>query len=135
MADEQFFIGRGWSFPPSFSHQGADVTMVAGTDDIQQSLEILFATQLGERVMQDEFGCDLQGFLFEEINQALLTGVKGMISNAILFHESRIRLDKIDVTESESQPGLLLISLFYTVKTTNSRYNMVYPFYLKEASV
>ena len=133
MNDDRSFLGTGWSFPPNFSRGGADVEMVSGVQDIQQSLQILFATQLGERVMQDEFGCDLNGFLFEEMNQSLINGLTGMISDAVIYHEPRIKLDQLEITESPSEQGLLLISLHYTVKSTNSRYNMVYPFYLNEA--
>lgn len=133
--DAGSFLGTGWSFPPSFAPGGADVEMVSGPDDIHQSLEILFSTQLGERVMQDEFGCDLNRFLFEEIDRSLINGLTGMISDAILYHEPRISLDRLEIEESANEPGLLLISIDYTVRSTNSRFNMVYPFYLNEASV
>ena len=109
--------------------------MISGPEDIHQSLQILFATQLGERVMQDEFGCDLNGFLFEEISQGLVNSLTAVISDAILYHEPRITMDKLEIDRSASEPGLLLISIHYTVKSTNSRYNMVYPFYLNEATI
>ena len=57
-----------------------------------------------------------------------------MVSNAILDYEPRIDLNNLTVSESEDQDGLLLISIDYTIRSTNSRYNMVYPFYLKEAA-
>ncbi len=127
------FLGTGWSFPPCFSKGGADVETVSGPEDIHQSLQILFATQLGERVMQDEFGCDMKGFLFEGIDQGLINSLTGIISDAILYHEPRITMDRLEISESASEQGLLLISIDYTIKSTNSRYNMVYPFYLNEA--
>jgi phage baseplate assembly protein W len=134
MAADSAFLGTGWSFPPAFGRGGADVVMVSGVDDIQQSLQILFATRLGERIMQDEFGCALDSVVFEEIDQGLINTLSRTISDAILYHEPRITLDQIDVDESPEQPGLLLISLTYTVRSTNSRFNMVYPFYLNEAT-
>ena len=133
MPDGRSFLGTGWNFPPSFAQGGAEIETVSGPEDIHQSLQILFATQLGERVMQDEFGCDLNGFLFEEIDQGLINSLTGMISDAILYHEPRITKDRLDIVESASEQGLLLISIDYTIKSTNSRYNMVYPFYLNEA--
>lgn len=131
----QSFLGTGWSFPPTFSAGGADVVMVSGNEDIEQSLQILLSTRLGERVMKDDFGCDLHDLLFEEIDQGLVNNITRMITDAILYHEARINLDDLDVSESESEAGLLLISISYTVRNTNSRYNMVYPFYINEASV
>ena len=135
MPTDQAFLGTGWSFPPTFTPGGADVALVSGAEDIQQSLQILLSTRLGERVMQDEFGCDLHGVLFEEVDQSLINTVNSMIADAILYHEPRITLDQLDVTESPDEQGLLLISLEYTVRSTNSRFNMVYPFYINEATV
>lgn len=128
------FLGTGWSFPPTFRQGGAEVAMVSGAEDIHQSLQILLSTRLGERVMQDEFGCALDSVIFEEIDQGLLNSLTSSISDAILYHESRITLDQINVTESANQPGLLLISLEYTIRSTNSRFNMVYPFSINEAT-
>lgn len=108
--------------------------MVSGVEDIRQSLQIILSTQLGERVMQDEFGCALDSVLFEEMDQGFINSVTSVVSHAILYHEPRITLDELDVSESEAQQGLLLISLNYTVKETNSRFNMVYPFYVNEAT-
>ena len=133
MSSDQSFLGTGWSFPPAFTKGGADVEMVSGAEDIQQSLQILLSTRLGERVMQDEFGCDLHGFLFEEVSQSLINSLTGLISDAILYHEPRINLERLDIAESETEPGLLLIQIDYTIRSTNSRFNMVYPFYINEA--
>lgn len=140
MANEQSFLGTGWSFPPTFTLDertgagGAGVEMVTGPADIHQSLQILLATGLGERVMQEDYGCELSSVLFEEIDQGLLNSLNRLISDAILYHEPRITLDDLDVSESEREPGLLLIRLDYTIRGTNSRFNMVYPFYLNEAT-
>jgi uncharacterized protein len=134
MAEAQSFLGTGWGFPPTFGAGGGAVEMVSGVDDIRQSLEILLATRLGERVMQDDFGCDLTSVLFEEMDQGLVNALTGLISDAILYHEPRITLDRLEVSTDQAMAGLLLISLDYTVRNANSRFNMVYPFYLNEAT-
>jgi uncharacterized protein len=135
MPEDQSFLGTGWSFPPTFTAGGSNVELVSGPEDIHQSLQILLSTRLGERVMQDEFGCDLNNVLFEEMDQGLVNTLTSLISDAILYHEARITLDKLDVSESETEQGLLLIRLEYTIRSTNSRFNMVYPFYINEAAV
>ena len=134
MANDRSFLGRGWAFPPAFSRAGAYVEMVSGADEVAESLKILLATTPGERIMQELFGCDLDGVLFEPLDQSFINTVTGMVSNAILDYEPRIDLNKLTVSESEQQDGLLLISIDYTIRGTNSRYNMVYPYYLKEAA-
>lgn len=134
MSDDPSFLGRGWRFPPRFGAGGGEVAMVAGAEDIRESLEIIFATELGERVMREDFGCSLSSFVFEEIDQSLLTRLRSAISDAILYHEPRIRLDNIEITENPDISGLLLIAIHYTVRATNSRFNLVYPFYVEEAT-
>ncbi len=128
------FLGRGWRFPPRFHAAGAEVEMVAGPEDIHQSLQILLTTQLGERIMQDKFGCALDDLLFEEIDQSLVNRITAAVTDAILYHETRIKLDGVRVDEHPTEQGLLMIHVGYTVKTTNSRFNMVFPFYLNEAN-
>ena len=134
MALENAFLGSGWSFPPAFGPGGAEVQTVFGVEDIEQSLAILLATRRGERVMQDEFGCDLSEFLFGEVSEGLVDRLRDFISDAILYHEPRIRLNGIEVSDGGAAGGLLLIHIDYTIRATNSRFNMVYPFYLDEAA-
>ena len=43
-------------------------------------------------------------------------------------------LNEVDVSGQRADEGVLLIAIDYTVRATNSRYNMVYPFYLAEAA-
>jgi uncharacterized protein len=128
------FLGLGWAFPPRFGAGGASVDMVTGNEDIEQSLAILLATRRGERVMQDDFGCELGDFLFGEISQGLIGQVRDVISDAILHHEPRIALRGVEVSEHRAAEGILMIAIDYTVRATNSRYNLVYPFYLREAA-
>ncbi|MEH1993122.1 GPW/gp25 family protein [Nostoc sp.] len=131
METNSSFLGTGWSFPPTF-HQDGTLEMVADEEDIVQSLEIILSTRPAERIMQPDFGCELSQFLFEEISQSTITGIRGTIFDALLYHEPRIDVEEINIDESEID-GLLLISITYTVRVTNSRFNLVYPFYINEA--
>ena len=128
------FLGRGWAFPPSFTAGGADVEMVSGAEDIEQSLRILLGTVPGERVMLESFGCDLERLLFAEADQGLCNTLERLVSNAVLEHEPRIDVNSVDVSQSVSEASCLLIRIDYTIRGTNSRYNMVFPFYLMEAA-
>ncbi len=137
MLERQKFLGRGWAFPPTFSRRtdnNSGVEMVEAKQDIDQSLEILLATSLGERVMQPTYGCNLKDYQFEPMNASLIGRLRDLIANAILYYEPRIYVQKIDISEADNLIGKLLIEIEYTVRTTNSRYNFVYDFYLKESS-
>ena len=131
---ENKFLGKGWSFPPEFYAGGAEVEMVAGEEDIRQSLQILLSTSLNERIMQSGFGCDLNRFLFEETNQSFINDMRNSVSNAILRNEPRVRVEAVQLDNSDSENGRITITVDYTVYTTNNRFNLVYPFYINEAS-
>jgi phage baseplate assembly protein W len=133
---DKAFLGIGWSFPPEF-HKRADalgVKMVAEEDDIGESLRILLSTNPGERVMQPSYGCGLKAMVFATINERTITELKDIIERAVLFFESRITLEDIDVNTEDALDGILKIQLNYSVRKTNTRSNIVYPFYFREGS-
>lgn len=131
---EDRFLGRGWGFPPSFTKGGADLEMVAGVDDIEQSIQILLGTRQMERIRQEDFGCNLDVFLFESPSQHLLTEIEDEVKEVLLFHEPRILTEKVTVDASRLGEGILLINIQYIVRFNNTRYNMVYPYYFREAT-
>jgi phage baseplate assembly protein W len=130
------FLGRGWSFPPTFNLQTGAVELVSDYEDIHESLNILLSTSLGERVMQPKYGCNLNDYLFEPLSSSMIGYIKDRVQTAILFYEPRIIADKIDVTADSSFDlieGRFTISIEYTVPETNSRFNYVYDYYKNEA--
>lgn len=138
MANDDSFLGTGWSFPPEFDKDTGKVKLVTKTEDINQSLTILLSTSLGERVMQPKYGCNLVEFEFEPTNNALISYLIDLVENAILIYEPRIEVENIQITSPGSfdlLEGKLLISVDYKVRETNSRFNYVYDFYLREANV
>lgn len=132
MAKERSFLGTGWGFPPTFV-RGRGVLMTTDEDDIRSSLEILLSTEIGERVMQPRYGCNLHRLVFEPLDLTLQAYVKDLIRTAILYFEPRIVLD--DVTfELHAGEGRIDIQVDYTIAKTNTRNNFVYPFYLGEGT-
>ncbi len=130
------FLGTGWSFPPSFNHAAGSVELVSNVEDINQSLNILLSTTLGERVMQPKYGSDLTEYVFEALNSSVIGYIKDRVRNAILYYETRITVEKIDVTADDSFDlieGRFIISIEYTIPETNSRFNYVYDYYKNEA--
>ncbi|EJL75846.1 GPW/gp25 family protein [Chryseobacterium populi] len=129
------FLGTGWGFPPTFNPVTRTVETVSDEQDIHQSLQILLNTQLTERVMRSDFGCDLSPLLFENITVTLLTKIKGIIEHAILMYEPRIDLNDIYfASENDDTQGMIRIEIEYTIRTTNSRHNYVFPYYLEEGT-
>lgn len=131
MIENNSFLGRGWSFPPSFDQTSREVDMLNGTEDIKSSLQILLSTRLGERIMQPGYGCNVDDMIFQTLDTTLTTEMKNRIEVAILFFEPRIDIGKLELTQDELG-GLILLSIDYVIRATNTRGNLVYPFYLSE---
>jgi phage baseplate assembly protein W len=142
--NKKSFLGTGWNFPPTFYKQSWSIELISDEPDIKSSLDILFSTDPGERVMQPLYGCALRKFVFEPMNVSTKTMMEKTIKEALLYHEPRIIVEKIQIgleanadsrliNETNSE-GFLPISIDYRVITTNTRYNYVYPFYYNEGT-
>jgi hypothetical protein len=134
MKEKFSFLGRGWSFPPQFSKELKTVLMTEDEEDIIKSLEILLSTRQGERVMLPGYGCNLNELLFKSLDLTLKTYITDQIKTSILYHEPRIDVIKVSLDESDPVQGLVMIKIEFIVRKTNSRKNMVYPFYKNEGS-
>jgi hypothetical protein len=128
------FLGMGWSFPPNFDAGNAGVDMTEKMEDIHKSLEILLTTTIGERVMEPKYGCNMADLLFEPLNTTTITIMKDRIQTAILYFEPRIDAKNIELSTDDELEGVVLISVEYIVRSTNSRFNFVYPYYKDEGT-
>lgn len=132
MSKHDSFLGTGWGFPPTFSRE-TGVQMESGEEDIRQSLEILLSTEVGERIMQPKYGCDMKRLVFEPLDTSLQAYMKDLIHTAILYFEPRIILNNLTLEPSVNE-GRINVNLDYTIATTNTRHNYVYPFYKEEGT-
>jgi len=128
------FLGRGWAFPPAFNYDLGTLETAEDEEDIKQSIGIILGTIPGERVMFPTFGCAIRNFVFESNDPTQITMLKDAIYDALLYNEPRIKIEKIDINDDTYEFGLLNIHIFYTIIITNTRNNMVFPFYFKEGT-
>lgn len=126
---EKAFLGRGWKFPPQIGHDGAFV-LSEGDEDIREAILIILKTAKGERPMEPEFGCGIHDYVFEVVNQTTIVRMQEAIKKALLLYEPRIEVLK--VAGEYAEEGMLLFSIDYRVIATNSRYNLIYPYYISE---
>ena len=108
--------------------------MISNEKDIQQSLEILLSTKLGERIMNPRYGCDIYTYLFESISNSRVHQIIEMIKTAVLRFEPRIKLIKVHLDESDYLDGVIKVHLDYKIPTTNTRFNLVFPYYKVEGT-
>lgn len=134
MADDIYasFLGNGWSFPPRF--EGGGVVMTADEADIHASLEVLFGTAPGERFLLPKYGIDMHELMFEPMSTTMRTLLLDRVRTAILIYEPRIKLLNLQIDNPDPGEGYLRILLEYAVRATNSRFNLVFPFYRTDSN-
>lgn len=97
---------------------------------VRQSIHMILSTAKGERLMRPDFGCSLYDLVFSTNSAAAIGQVISAVHESLIQWEPRI--DVLDVTAipDPEEPNRLLIDIQYQVRTTNNRFNLVYPFYL-----
>lgn len=124
-------LGTGVAFPLAISH-GA-VALAAGADDVEQAIRIILATAPGERPMRPEFGCDLHTLVFERMTATTIGRMERAIRSALHRWEPRIEVEQVSIRADARDAGTLLVDVGYRLCQTNSRRNLIYPFYLVPA--
>lgn len=127
------FLGTGWHFPPHLNPDTLDFACTREVENIEQSLFLLLSTEPGERLVFSDFGTPLSQVQFMPQHQATYTHIIALIKEAIQRFEPRIEIIQIQVAPQEKH-GSLHINIDFKIRLTNVRHNMVYPFYLYEAT-
>ncbi|HEC98652.1 MAG TPA: baseplate protein [Nitrospirae bacterium] len=127
------FLGVGWKYPVNADYNGK-IAISQHEEDIKEAIWIILGTAKGERVMRPDFGCGIHDLVFAPVNTATVTLVEDSVREALTFWEPRIELIKVEASTEYADEGKLPVSIDFRVRTTNNRFNLVYPFYLKEGS-
>lgn len=130
MSETKKILGKGWAFPPRFNADTNQTVMVEGVEDINQSLYILFTTEIGERIMQPNFGSAMKSMIFESINEHFKSYMRLVLTRSIALFEARIKPISIEFSEDETLEGRYLMHLDYFVLATQQKNSFVFPFYL-----
>lgn len=125
------FLGRGWKFPVQFTKGSAALSQYE--QDINESLIILLSTTRGERVMRPDYGTTVKDLMFEPLDLSAATLAGDELKKAILVHEPRIFVNNIEAIQ-KSLNGIIELTIDYTIIATNTRANLVFPFYFNEGT-
>jgi len=121
------FVGRGFPFPLRIDERGS-MSLVGGTEELERSMTVIISTAPGERPFRPLFGCQIWELMFEPINANTLGLMEMYVQDALRLWEPRIEVDEV-VVEPGVLDGSVEIAISYTVRATNDRRNLVYPFY------
>ena len=127
------FLGRGWTFPVKVDARG-HIPTSEYEEDIREAIWIILSTSKGERVMRPDFGCGIHDFVFAAVNVSTLALVESSVKEALTLWEPRIEIKGVKVSTEKVSEGQLIIAIDYAVRLTNNRFNLVYPFYLREGA-
>ena len=131
---DQGFLGNGWAYDLSGNGVGLDgtgrIAEAGGQDDISQSIWLILGTARGERVGRPDFGCGIYDLVFSPQSAGTTGSIVAAVSDALSQWEPRINLLDVSVEPHPDAPNGLLVEIQYEVAATNSRFNLVYPFYL-----
>jgi hypothetical protein len=128
------FLGKGWSFPPVFDKLSLGVRMEENEQDIESSIRLILNTYPGERLMQPNFGCSLFRMNFESVDKGSVTQIGEIIRVSLLYYEPRILFEKVELVEHNVNDGIAILRLIYKVIITNTRSNIVFPYYIMEGT-
>ena len=126
----QEFLGVGWKFPVRLDGQGS-VALSRYEEDIREAIWIILSTAPGERVMRPDFGCGIHEYVFSPNNTRTAGLVQQRVEAALSRWEPRIEVEEVLVEADADDPTVLLVQISYRVRATDSRFNLVYPFYLE----
>jgi phage baseplate assembly protein W len=129
MSVEVDFVGRGWAFPLQVGPRGG-IAMMSGPEEIESAIRIILSTAPGERVMRPEFGCGIWDLLFAPVEPNVLGLMAQTVREAIARWEPRIELEEVQASPDPANPEVVSIGLTYSIKATNDRRNLVFPFYV-----
>lgn len=123
------FLGKGWKFPISI--EDGMIAASESEDSIKESIMIILGTSKGERVMRPDFGCGIDELVFAPLNTSTSTLIDFHVREALLIWEPRIEVLNVAVSHDEVDRSKLYINIEYRVKASNTKRNLVYPFYLE----
>lgn len=124
------FEGRGWQFPIRVDDAGA-IAEAREEDKVRRSIEIILRTAPGERVMRPDFGCGIHDLVFDTVSGAMIGRVASVVAGALATWEPRIDVLSVHPQQDTEDPTRLLIEINYRLRSSNSRFNLVFPFYVQ----
>lgn len=126
-------LGVGWRFPVALADGGEGAPRIAQARYeacVRQSIFIILSTAKGERAMRPDFGCGLHDLVFA-VNGSATQGMAAFhVREALTAWEPRIDVLRVEASGAGEHGEQLVIEIDYRVRLTDSRFNLVYPFYL-----
>jgi phage baseplate assembly protein W len=127
---ERNILGKGWAFPVGPDLSGA-IGMSAYQRSVEESIRIILGTTPGERLMRPDFGCRINELVFAPNSHRTLGLAEHYVREALRRWEPRVNVKEVRGEAGEGDPAMVSIRIRYEIRSVNTFFNMVYPFYLE----
>lgn len=127
MSDQ--FIGVGWTFPVQTDATGG-IAMSSREREIEEAIRLILGTALGERPMRPEFGCRVHEYVFAPASASIAGRMSAEVRESLMRWEPRIDVRDVTVRLDQDDPTVVYIDVSYSIRATNDRRNLVFPFYM-----
>ena len=127
--DERAFLGTGMRFPPKVDPGTGRFALSSGPQNVKESVYIILMTAQGERWLDPTFGSSIMSYTFMDTSLTMLNLMSNDLRTLLMEQEPRITDVVVDI-DPEVKEGCMLVNVEYTVVNTNTRDNLVFPFYL-----
>ena len=128
------FMGQGLKFPLQIDPKTGKFAMVSQEEDISEAIGIIINTVQGERVMRPDFGSNVLDYTFSPASDSLRQSLAYDLKEQLGYLEPRIDDIEVHCKDTDELTGAIIVEIGYRVRSTNNRYNRVYPFYRTEGS-
>lgn len=132
--EKNMFLGTGFQFPPCVDPGTGRFLTSSGEQSVKESVYLILMTQRGERWVIPEFGSDLLSYTFMDPSVTMLNVMSNSLRSVLLEQEPRISDVQIEI-DPQVQDGCLIVNIQYRVTESNTRDNLVFPFYLNAGRV
>lgn len=99
---------------------------ISGIELLLQDIQMLLLTLPGERPMRPQFGCNLRNQIWENMEDARVSGAAS-IREALELFEPRISVLAVNAAANE-QTGLITFNIQFIINSTDTAVNLVFPF-------
>ncbi|MET7636359.1 GPW/gp25 family protein [Streptomyces sp. NPDC005078] len=119
MTNDDGILGRGLAFPPRVGADGR-LAWSAGEQNIRECVQVVIATDPGERLRLPEFGCALSDLLFAPNTTATRHEIAERIRRAVADWEPRIAVRSVEVVPDPDDPESAVATLAYQLIATQA---------------
>ena len=91
-----------------------DVARLFDIQAIKRSVKNIILTNKYERPFNPDFGCNLRGFLFENLTEPMVVIIKDRVAMAIEKYEPRVSVEDV-IVKNSSDPNGIRISVSFLI--------------------